>query len=98
MAFAMACAIINGMKLHIDKSGRIVVPKTLRLRMGLTEGTLLEVTESSEGVLLRPITRRPSLVKKDGILVHTGKAPRGFDWERLNGELEQERMKDIAGL
>ena len=89
---------MNGMKLHIDKSGRIVLPKPVRVRMGLVEGAHLEATESSEGILLRPIIHRPSLVRKNGILVHTGKAPQGFNWERLSEDLEDERMRDIAGL
>ena len=86
------------MKLHIDKSGRVVLPKPVRVRMGLVEGAHLEATESAEGILLRPVAHRPSLPKKNGILVHTGKAPSGFDWEHLTKNLEDERMKDIVGL
>ncbi len=89
---------MNGMKLHIDKSGRVVLPKPVRVRMGLVEGAHLEATESADGILLRPVAHRPSLLKKNGVLVHTGKAPRGFDWERLTESVEDERMKDIVGL
>jgi AbrB family looped-hinge helix DNA binding protein len=65
-------------KLTIDKFGRIVLPKAIRMRLGLSAGTLIEATESAGGLLLRPLTQRPSLIKVDGILVHTGKAPRGL--------------------
>jgi AbrB family looped-hinge helix DNA binding protein len=88
---------INGMKLRLDQSGRVVLPKPLRQRMGLRAGATLEVTEAAEGLLLRPITQRPSLVERDGFLVHTGQATQTLDWQQLSRDLEQERMKDILG-
>ncbi len=65
--------------------------------MGLRAGATLEVTEAAEGLLLRPITQRPSLVERDGFLVHTGQATQTLDWQQLSRDLEQERMKDILG-
>jgi AbrB family looped-hinge helix DNA binding protein len=88
---------INAMKLRLDKSGRLVLPKPLRQRLGLRAGTTFEATEAAEGVLLRPLTRRPSLVDRDGFLVHTGQATRAFDWQELSEDLEQERLRDILG-
>ncbi len=85
------------MKLQLDKSGRVVLPKPLRQRLGLRTGTKFEVTEAAEGVLLRPITQRPSLVERDGFLVHTGQTTRTFDWQQLSDDLEQERLRDILG-
>ncbi len=88
---------INGMKLYLDKSGRVVLPKPLRQRLGLRAGATLEATEAAEGLLLRPITERPSLVERDGFLVHTGQPTRAFDWQQLSDDLEQERLRDILG-
>ena len=88
---------INGMKLRLDKSGRIVLPKPLRQRLGLRAGTTFEATEAAEGVMLRPIQRRPALVERNGFLVHTGQATRGFDWQELVDDLEQERLRNILG-
>jgi len=85
------------MKLRLDKSGRVVLPKPLRQRLGLRAGTTFEATEAAEGVLLRPITQRPSLVKRNGFLVHTGQPNRAFDWQQLSDDLEQERLRDIFG-
>ena len=85
------------MKLSIDKSGRVVLPKLLRQRLGLKPGTSFEAIEAPDGVLLRPITRRPSLVERKGFLVHTGQATGTFDWRELSEDLEQERLKDILG-
>ena len=49
-----------GMTLKIDKAGRIVVPKPVRERLGLRAGMDLEVAEKSEGLLLKPVTQKPS--------------------------------------
>ena len=68
------------MELQVDKSGRIVLPKPLRQRLGLKAGSKFEATEAAEGLLLKPVSSRPSLVKRNGLLVHTGVAPRGFNW------------------
>jgi len=97
MPFWMPYGIINGMKLRIDKSGRVVLPKPLRQRLGLRPGATFEATEAAEGLLLRPITQRPSLVERDGLLVHTGQTTRGFDWQHLSDDLQQERVVDILG-
>lgn len=88
---------MNGMKLRLDKSGRLVLPKLFRQRLGLRVGSTFEATQAAEGVLLRPITQRPSLVERDGFLVHTGQAARAFDWQELSEDLEQERLRDILG-
>jgi AbrB family looped-hinge helix DNA binding protein len=88
---------INGMKLNLDKSGRLVLPKSLRQRMGLRAGATLEVIQGVDGLLLRPIAQRPSLVESNGFLVHTGQATEGFDWQRLTEDLEWERTLEIIG-
>ena len=98
MPFLMAYGKINGMKLRLDKSGRVVLPKPIRQRLGLRAGTTFEARESPEGLLLRPITQRPSLVERDGFLIHTGQAAVSVDWQRLFHDLEDERLKDILGL
>ena len=88
---------LNGMKLRLDKSVRIVLQKPLGQRLGLRAGAVFEATEAAEGVLLRPITQRPSLVERDGFLVHTGQPTRAFDWQQFSEDLEQERLKGILG-
>jgi AbrB family looped-hinge helix DNA binding protein len=86
---------MNGMKLHLDKSGRIVLPKPLRQRLGLRAGATLEATEAAEGLFLRPITNRPSLVESRGFLVHTGQPTHAIDWRQLSEDLEQERFHEL---
>jgi AbrB family looped-hinge helix DNA binding protein len=98
LPFHMANAIINGMTLKIDKAGRIVLPKYLRERLRLRPGSTLEVEERPEGVVLRPVRQKPSMVQKDGIWVHMGKLPRGFNWDQIVEDARDERIKDVAGL
>jgi AbrB family looped-hinge helix DNA binding protein len=95
--FLMPYGMIYGMKLRLDKSGRVVLPKPLRQRLGLRAGTTFEATEAAEGLVLRPVTERPSLVVRDGFLVHTGQAMHAFDWRQISDDLEQERLRDILG-
>jgi bifunctional DNA-binding transcriptional regulator/antitoxin component of YhaV-PrlF toxin-antitoxin module len=89
---------INGMKVHLDKSGRIVLPKPLRQRLGLRTGTSFYAVPAADGVLLRTVKQEPSLIERDGFLVHTGKAGRDFNWEQLRDDLQQERAAEILGF
>lgn len=59
------------MNVILDKFGRIVIPKTVRRRLGLEAGTELSLDTDDGQIVLRPIAQRPPLVEKDGILVST---------------------------
>jgi len=88
-------AIMIPMHVRVDKAGRIVLPKHLRDRFGLTAGANLEISETGDGVLLRPGRSRSSLVKRNGRWVYTGKAPRNINWERLVDMDRELRDKEI---
>ena len=77
----MAYGIINGMDVKIDKSGRIVVPKPLRDRLGLKHDIQLEVHEHADGVLLR---------------VHQGTAQANADWARVLEDVREERLRAVG--
>ena len=89
----MALGTVNGMKIRIDKSGRIVVPKLLRERLGFKPDTELVAIEQPEGVLLKRVEQRPSMVKVDGLWVHQGSAEPGANWERILEDVREERIK-----
>jgi AbrB family looped-hinge helix DNA binding protein len=93
----MAYAILDGMNVKIDKSGRIVLPKPVRDRFRLRQGSDLEIEERPEGVLLKPVEQRPSMVKKNGLWVHLGELPEGYDWDRLIDDEREDRIKYISG-
>lgn len=94
----MAYAIINGMQIKIDKAGRIVLPKPVRERFHLREGSELEIEERSDGLTLRPVEQRSSMVQENGMWVHLGKVPRDFDWGNLVDSIREERIKDASAL
>jgi AbrB family looped-hinge helix DNA binding protein len=91
----MVYGILNGMELRIDKAGRIVVPKPLRDRLGFTPDTELVAIEQPEGVLLRRVEQRPSMVKVDGLWVHQGRAETDASWERVLEHVREERIESV---
>jgi AbrB family looped-hinge helix DNA binding protein len=93
--FGMVSGISNGMKLWIDKAGRIVVPKPLRERLGFKPGTELEAIEQPEGVLLKRVEQQPCMVKVDGLWVHLGSAEPGSNWERVLDNVREERVESV---
>lgn len=56
------------MAITIDGAGRIVIPKALRERLGLVEGTELSVTTDGVGVRIEPLARGGQVVDRDGRL------------------------------
>ena len=60
------------MGITIDKAGRLVLPKPIRDRFNLVEGTQLEVEMEADGVRLRVPNGGSSLRRKQGIMVHHG--------------------------
>lgn len=83
------------MRLGIDKAGRIVVPKPLRERLGFKPDTELEAIEQPDGVLLKRIEQRPSMVKVDKLWVHQGTAEPGAEWERILEGVREERIASV---
>ncbi len=83
------------MELRIDKAGRIVVPKPLRLRLGFKPDTELEAIEQPGGVLIRRLEQRPSMVMADGLWVHQGAAEPGANWDRVLEDVREERIDSI---
>ena len=85
------------MLLKIDKAGRVILPKSIRDRLGLHAGGDLEIQETAEGVMLKPVDRKLSLVKEGSFLVHTGEIPAGYDILKAIDEDREERMRQIWG-
>jgi AbrB family looped-hinge helix DNA binding protein len=77
----------------MDKSGRIVLPKMIRERFGLTPDLELEVVEQPDGVLLRRREEHPSMIKVDGLWIHQGTPQIGAQWDRLVDDVRDERAQ-----
>ncbi len=62
------------METTLDRFGRVVIPKRVRDDLGLRAGSVLEVKEDEQRILLEPLQEEPRLVLKKGVLVLTGTA------------------------
>lgn len=97
--------IVNGIRhilmvvtLKIDNAGRIVVPKPIRDRLGLRAGADIEVTETADGIVLKPVADQPPMERVNGLWVHQGSASAGFDWDRFIDEERESHGRRIFGL
>ena len=81
------------MEIRIDKSGRIVLPRVIRERLGLTPDRELEAIEQPNGVLIRRRDEVPSMVKIDGFWVHQGAPEPGAQWDRVVDDVREERAQ-----
>jgi AbrB family looped-hinge helix DNA binding protein len=84
------------METTLDQSGRIELPQELRDDLGLSPGTVLSIEEKSGGILLKPLSGRSGLIRKDGVLVFSGE---------IEGDLtaavqrdRDERSRKVSGL
>lgn len=75
------------MRTTIDKAGRVVIPASVRDRVGLTPGTTLEITVDEFGVRLEPVAPGPRLVKVGRRMV-----------ARPTSDVETRAAIDVAGL
>ena len=48
-----------------------------------------------DGVLLKRVAERPSMVKADGLWVHQGSAEPGANWERIVDDVRAERIESV---
>ena len=83
------------MTVAIDKAGRIVVPKPLRERLGLHAGSQLELSELRDGIKLRLVSSKPSLVEIDGLLVHQGEYEGDQDLTTAVERQREERIREL---
>ena len=79
------------MNLHIDKTGRLVLPKAVRQQLGITPETPLELVPSAGGILLRPVAERPSMQQVGGLWVHQGTSSASADWGGVVDSVRAER-------
>lgn len=98
MVLPVGNAILSGMTLRMDKAGRVVLPKPLRDRLGLHEGSALELREAPDGLFLKAEVQRSPLVRSGRFLVHTGDLPRGYDILGALDDEREDRDRKLAGF
>ena len=57
------------METTMDSAGRIILPKQVRDALGLSPGTVLDVSSYGSGLTLIPRRRTVRLIEEDGRLV-----------------------------
>ena len=87
------------MKVTIDKAGRIVVPKPVRDALGLDPGDELELENTAEHIIIRPLHDTMPLRQESGVWVYrSGKPlPAGVVEETLR-TIRREREDQNLGL
>lgn len=83
------------METHIDKFGRIVIPKSIRDHLGLRTGAVLYVEEHNHDIVLKVAEHAPQFEVKKGILVYMGKAT--DDIESAIENERYDRLKKVEG-
>jgi AbrB family looped-hinge helix DNA binding protein len=78
----------------VDEFGRVVIPKGIRSRLGLRRGTVLEIDEVEEGIVLRPGRAEPPVTVSNGVLVFTGTS--AGDLDSVVRRQRDERLRSVA--
>ena len=82
------------METTLDKFGRVVIPKEIRDILGLKPGEPLQVEQSDDEVVLKPLRGAPPIKVKDGVLVYAGTAT-GNLMEAVRAHRD-ERLKRVS--
>lgn len=89
--------MLKDMEITIDQAGRIVVPKAVRARLGLRKDSKLELKETEDGFILKPVENEPLWIRENGRLVFIGRPVGKVNWDRIVDEDREARMRKIGG-
>ena len=82
--------------LTVDKAGRVVLPKPVRDELQLAAGDSLELENTEERIILRPVRKNAKMRKKMGIWVFDTGAPISADSvNKTIRQLREERERRI---
>jgi AbrB family looped-hinge helix DNA binding protein len=89
-------AIVN-IRLTIDRAGRVVIPKPLRVELRLEPGDTLEMESTGERITLRPVRGTGPLTKEHGVWVfHTAQPLPASATDEMLQQIREER--DLVNL
>jgi AbrB family looped-hinge helix DNA binding protein len=80
---------------HIDKSGRIVIPKEMRDELGIGQEDSFLVESTGDSIIFRRMDA-PGIKKKGELFVWSAQGQAAsFDSEELINQVREERTQDI---
>lgn len=79
----------TGIIRRVDDLGRIVLPREVRRKVGITEGTLIEIFTDSDGIVLKKHNTSEELMNLVSVL--------GEAIDNSIDDLEEEKMSAIRG-
>jgi bifunctional DNA-binding transcriptional regulator/antitoxin component of YhaV-PrlF toxin-antitoxin module len=78
----------------VDEVGRLVLPKTIRLAIGLTGRATVSVEVVGQSVHLTPPEQRSGPVsRKRGRMIYTGQLPKGWHSGEAVAEMRERRVR-----
>ena len=83
-------------KLTLDKAGRVMIPKPLRIELRLSPGDTLHLESQGEQILLRPLRPKALLKKERGVWVYQGERSDASITDVIDRQREQ-RLGDLMG-
>jgi len=83
-------------KLTLDKAGRVVIPKPLRLELHLGPGDMLELETQGEQITLRPVRPQALLKKERGVWVYQGEPAHASIPDLIDRQRET-RLRELMG-
>ncbi len=86
-------------RLHIDRAGRVVLPKPIRERLQLEPGESLEIESFDDHIVLRPVRLHATMRKELGVLVFdTGEPISASDVRLTIQKVRNERSDRSLGI
>ena len=83
-------------KTTLDKFGRVLIPKKIRVNLGLTPGCDFKIEEHDTEIAIYPVTEESSLVNKDGVMVAECDAIEPI--EGYDKKVRLQRLKKLSGV
>jgi AbrB family looped-hinge helix DNA binding protein len=87
----------NFMVLKVDRAGRIILPKSVRDRMGLQPDSELVLEETGDGIVLKPRQPEQLWKRENGRLVFCGEPAGKINWDTIVDDMREERIREIGG-
>ena len=82
------------MEVLIDNFGRILIPQSVRKHIGLRPGSVLNIEESGDKIVLKPKEEQSPLRIKENLAVYSGDIGDSGD---LVKEAREKRIRKLTG-